>query len=76
MFTDMYNVYTSDQGLFLEMQFWGGKLFLWGRENPKNFQKQTKFNIVFKLGGGGGDSPLKALKKQKTKKKLCLIALC
>ena len=63
----MYNVYTSDQGLFLEMQFWGGKLFLWGRENPKNFQKQTKFNIVFKLGGGG--FPPKGPEKTKNKKK-------
>ena len=56
MFTDMYNVYTSDQGFFLEMQFGGGKLFLWGRENRKNFQNQTKFGIVFK-------TPLKALIK-------------
>ena len=42
---------------FLEMQFGGGKLFLWGRENRKNFQNQTKFGIVFK-------TPLKGLIKK------------
>ena len=38
-----------------------------GRENVKNIQKTTKFVIVLggnsKFRGGGGISPLKALKK-------------
>ena len=61
----MYNIYTSDQGFFfLEMQFGGGKLFLWGEKGPekKNTASDSSKLRVTMLNYYVGCKPQKATK--------------
>ena len=65
----MYNVYTSDQGFFfLEMQFGGGKLFLWGEKIGKTSKNKQNLVLFLNLGGfpplrpwGGGGNKKKTM---------------